>query len=412
VKGALRLAVMALGVLAASRGARASVQFADWRATSLGTEVDRAAFEHRILVLVVTQPDWCPPCIKLDKTWLKNDADATVRDMTAEAVVLEVHGYDEPEAGILRSQGVLFRGTPTTHVYAPSHVGSKLGDARLIGSIVGAPDDYPEQLKHLIAGEDPIGDLERKVHAESDRVARCKLLLELGDAYASRGDTVGARLCFQNVRHASRSFMTLAQQAQLDELRRDAAWRQADGLTLRVRKAWREALGEIEAYEQAFRPRAEEKARNAYAKAWALVHLDRTEEALRLLRRDLADDADGAETFLYFCFRSDDPVAWTWGERFAGEALLRFPEHRAALLEGDGRIARRQGRLADAERVFTEAVALEKDPEQRLVYEGELETVRNEIAGKGEKVARADVTHDGRSHHGSGAGAVRVGLGR
>jgi len=406
------LVVALLGVLSLGAPARASVEFADWRATSLATEVDRAAAEHRVLVLVVTQPDWCPPCIKLDKTWLKNDFDTAVGDMTRDAVVLEVRGYDEPEAGLLRNQGVLFRGTPTTHVFMPAHVGGKLGEARLVGSIVGAPDDFPEQLKGLLAGVDPVGDLENRVRAETDRVARCKLLLELGEAYASRGDVAAARSAFHDVRHASRSSMTPVQQAQLDEMRREAAWKQADVL-LRVRKDWSAALGEIEAYDHSFRPRADERARTAYAKAWALTHLDRTEEALRLLRRGLADDADGAETFLYFCFRSDDPLAWTWGERFAGEALQRFPDRRAAMLEGEGRIARRQGRLDAAERDFAEAVALEKDPENRLTYEGELETVRNEIAGgTGGKAAKEDVAHDDRPEHGSGARPVRVGLGR
>jgi hypothetical protein len=386
------LALVAL--LGLSGDAAAACRFEDWRGATLQDVTDRAAREKRLVVLVVSQPDWCPPCIRLDRKWLKNAQDTEVSTITKDAIVLEANGYDEPDASILRRHRIAFRGTPTTYVFAPSAEHRLLGDAPLRGSIIGAPDDFPARLASIIDGHDPIEELERKIDEQGheDKIQRAKDLLELGDLYAARGDRASTYLCYRHVRRIQYGTLPAEQAAELKELKREAAWRQADTSMLRVNKNYSEALEDVVAYENGFRRRQDEKARTAYAKAWAMANDGDVPGALRVLENGLTDDADGAETFLYFCFRTGDRTALVAGERVAKEATWRWPERRATWLEGMGRIARRQGRYADAERAFAEAASLETDPEVKLVYEGQLDHVRGELA---ERQAAMEVSrHD------------------
>lgn len=392
----------------------AACRFEDWKSTTLQDVADRAAREKRLVVLVVSQPDWCPPCIRLDRKWLKNDADTTVADITKDALVLEVNGYDEPGASILRRHRLAFRGTPTTYVFAPAAEHRLLGDAPLRGSIIGAPDDFPEQLSAIIGGHDPIEDLERKIDRQGhdDKIQRAKDLLELGDLYAARGDRASSYLAYRHVRRFQYGGLSPREVAELKELKRDAAWRQADTAMLRVRKDYPSALQDIDAYDNGFVRRQDEKARTAYAKAWAMTNAGDPDGALRVLKAGLPDDADGAETFLYFCFRSGDGPALVAGERMAKEAMWRWPERRAIWLEGMGRIARRQGRYEDAERAFAEAASLETDPEVKLVYQGQLDHARGERAARQDAMEVAHDAPDDQSLDGGDSRRAPGSLGR
>lgn len=397
----------------------AAVRFEDWRSTSLSAVTDRAARERRKVVLVVTQPDWCPPCILLDKKWLKNDADTEVAEITSEALVVEARGYDADDAAVLRKHHVSFRGTPTTFVLAPAAEHQALGDALLVGSIVGAPHDYPARLRTLLEGEDALAALQRTLWNTHGRLARAKVQMELGELCASRGDRMGSYMAFARVRRHRETGLPAAEAAELGALKREAAWKQADTVMLRVRKNYSEALEDIVAYQNGYRRRADERGAIAYSKAWALANVGRVEEALAVLEREMPDDADAAEAYLYFCFRCEHPRALVAGERKASEALWRWPEKRASWLEARGRIERRQNRLSAAERSFAEAVSLETDPEAKLVYEGELGTVRTEMdqAAHRRTVARAvetphDEGQDDRSGDGRDARRASAGLGR
>lgn len=398
--------------------AEAACQFEDWRATSLQAVADRAANEGRLVVLVVSQPDWCPPCIRLNSKWLKNPADTEVGGMTRDAIVLEANGYDEPDASVLRKHRIAFRGTPTTFVFAPTNQKRLLGDAPLRGSIIGAPDDYPAQLRAILDGHDPIDELERRIDQqdERDKIQRAKDRLELGDLYAARGDKMSSYLEYRHVRRTKYSGLSDAEIAELKELKRDAAWRQADTAMLRVRKNYPEAYEDIVAYENGFRRRLDEQGRTAYSKAWAMANMGDVPGALQVLYAGLPDDADGAESFLYFCFRSGHRTALVAGERKAKEAMWRWPERRATWLEAQGRIERRQGRLEDAERSFAEAVSLETDPEVKLVYQGQLDHVRGEIAAEraaeGQTKVAQDEGSDDRPQHGRDPRRVPAGLRR
>ncbi len=361
-------------------GALASVRFTDWRSESLASVADRAARERVPVVLIVTQPDWCPPCIVLDRKWLKNPDDRVVADLTKDAIVLEAHGYDRPDADILRKHGIQFRGTPTTFVFAPRSEGELLGRAPLLGSVLGAPEDFPDQLARLIAGDDAVGDLERAIERapDADRVGRAKLMLQLGDLLAARGDGPGAYLTYRRVRRLHESGLSREDREALDELQREAAWRQADTALLRVRKDYEAALREIRGFENTFVARESERERIAYAKAWAMAMRGDVRGALDVLDAGLPDTAGGAETFAYFCFRSEEPRALVAGERRVAEAMRRYPEQMATWLAARGRIERRQGRLAEAEASFATAIELQADPEERLVVEGQLAHVRQE----------------------------------
>lgn len=415
-KPAVLLALVAS--LALAPQAEAACDFVDWRATSLQAVADRAANEGRLVILVVSQPDWCPPCIRLNTKWLKNPSETEIAGLTRDALLVEANGYDDPDASVLRKHRISFRGTPTTYVFAPVQQKRLLGDAPLRGAIIGAPDDYPAQLRALLDGHDPIEDLERRIDQqhERDKIQRAKDMLELGDLYAARGDRMSSYLSYRHVRRTKYSRLTPAEIVELKELKRDAAWRQADTAMLRVRKNYPRAYADIVHYENGFRHRLDERGRTAYSKAWAMANLGDVPGALAVLDEGLPDDADGAESFLYFCFRSGHRTALVAGERRAKEAMWRFPERRAIWLEGLGRIQRRQGRLEDAQRSFAEAVSLETDPEVKMVYQGQYDHVRGEHAARLAAEAQSQVSQhdssDDRSVHGSDTRRVPAGLGR
>ena len=71
VAGAAALACV-IALLALALPAAAAVEFAEWDPAALGDLIAEAASTQKPLLLVVTQPDWCPPCIRLDQEILGN----------------------------------------------------------------------------------------------------------------------------------------------------------------------------------------------------------------------------------------------------------------------------------------------------------------------------------------------------
>lgn len=377
-----RVAAAGLVALGLTAVAPAAVTFHPWQDTSLSQVVDQASRTKKLVVLVVTQPDWCPPCIRLDQRWLTNAGDTAVRDATKDALVLEVWGYDAAGAELLRRQEVRFQGTPTTHVFRPEHPGEPLGRAALLGSIVGAPDDYPAQLARIMGGHDPVADAKAEVEAAPDRVARGKALLALAALHAARGEADAASSALAAVQALPADGIDAASAAALAGAKGQAAWEQAATVDLRVRKDAAVALRGIDSYIATHGMAMDRVQDITYARAAALARLGRVTEALDAMERTHVDPgtADGHETFAYFCFRQESTEALLRGEARTREALAKFPDARAALQQALGRILRRQGRLVEAEAAFAESVRAARDDEQRLVNQGQLDMVRRELA--------------------------------
>jgi tetratricopeptide (TPR) repeat protein len=380
--------VSALALVLLASSAPAAVRFEPWQETSFDDAIDRAAREQRQVVLIVTQPDWCPPCIQLDEKWLKNPADTEAADILGDAMVLEVRGYEKDGGALLRANGIAFQGTPTTHVFGVPTEGATLGSAPLEGSVVGAPKDWPAQVKALLAGESPLRAAQQAVIDAENPLVRAHALYDLGELLAARGDANGASRAFRRVEWMTRvSLKTDEQEEELWQLKKKAAWERAATVDLRVRKDYRAAYRGINGWcdmycPTKYRPSADELGKIAYARAWALQGMGRTQDALDELDRGLPQTADGFEDFLYFTFRSEDPSLLLEGERRVSIALAQYPERRAALMQALGRIQRKQGRLAEAEISLAEAVRLAPPGEDRMVYQSQLETVRRELAEK------------------------------
>lgn len=368
---------VALGSGTLVQPASAAVSWSAWAETSFQEEVDRAAEERRLLILVVTQPDWCPPCIRLNHRWLENPEEQVVADATRGAVLLEVLGYDADGAALLREQRIRFQGTPTTHVYRPTRAGQLLSRAEHLGSIVGAPDDYAERLVAIVSGRDAVAGLREDVREAADETRRAELRLELADRLIARGDDAEAERVLRQVERRARRG---AEGSELAALGRRASWRRAAVVDLRVRKDYPAALAGIDAHVKRHGRPDDEREAIGYARAWALAHLDREDEALAELRATYLQPRtrDGIATFAYFAFRVRSERLMTLAEREV-QGLLRDRPDDAVLHQALGRLHRRQGRLHDALDAFARAVELAPDDAARVVYRGQWRHVRDEL---------------------------------
>ena len=148
-----------IALLALARPAEATVEFAEWDPAALGDLIAEAAGAQKHLLLVVTQPDWCPPCIRLDRDILGNpDEKRDRRAGTHGWLAIEVLGYDAPGALLLRQHGIQFIGTPTTY---PAGAGG--GRAPAVWRLARARGHrwLPERLRRSVwrwpqSGHDPV----------------------------------------------------------------------------------------------------------------------------------------------------------------------------------------------------------------------------------------------------------------
>jgi thiol-disulfide isomerase/thioredoxin len=95
-------------------GAQAAVSFDPYK--SLTEVLTTHAVDERVVMMVISQRDWCPPCIALDTELLRNPDEDELARLTEDWVVIEVNGYEEPWSAQLKQHGVDFPGTPTTLV--------------------------------------------------------------------------------------------------------------------------------------------------------------------------------------------------------------------------------------------------------------------------------------------------------
>jgi tetratricopeptide (TPR) repeat protein len=366
--------------------ATAAVEWTHWQDSSFQEAVDQAAREKKLVALVVTQPDWCPPCIRLNANWLNNPDDESVSPLLADAVMLEVLGYDAPGAALLKAQGIRFQGTPSLLVYRPSVPGAVLGRAQLLGSVVGAPKDYAERLRVIVEGHDPVAAVRARLRTERNPLERAMFALELADLLVSRGDANGAAKALRLVRDARRTARALTpeQAEDLDLLVRDAEWKRAASVEMRVNKDYETALAGIDAWLGRHGREARDAQDIAYARGWTLAKLGRTEEAREEMTAGfLQEGQEGLETYAYFAFRVGDAAILSHAEGLVRHALEHGLGEEGNLAGALGRLLRQQGRYAEAVDAFTHAVELTQGDTQ-VVWQGQLDYCRGELAASGQ----------------------------
>ncbi len=187
--------VLGIAALVASGGAAASVQFSDWQAEGIEPLVSTAARENRLMLVVITQPDWCPPCIRLERDLLGNPEATDIAELTRDWTAIEVLGYDSPGAEFLAEQGLRFHGTPTTLLLKPASADAPLGEATVLTSINGFPEDYTDTLRRAAGGFDQV--------LAAQQAMRDAPTLEnyrtLGRAYIDQGSVISARRVYRSM---------------------------------------------------------------------------------------------------------------------------------------------------------------------------------------------------------------------
>jgi hypothetical protein len=363
-----RLWVMFAAIVLACPAA-AAVRFTDWSTDNIEQLLAETAAADSLVMLVITQPDWCPGCIELDNKLLRNPDASDIADLTRDWLVLEVFAYDPPGAAFIASQGVAFLGTPTTVLLKPRAGDRRLGEARQVTAIVGFPGDYMERLDRAAAGHDAIAEAQAKLREHNDVPS----LQALAAAFLAAGDAAAARRVFQSL---------LLREELTAEERRAAALESILGPTQRVEKDHRRALQELALWVEAF-PEGESNPEYLYARAWSLLSIDDRAAAMELIRTVYmdSDDADMTASYLYLAFRSPTDLLLEHAEARARAAIDQFPEQAARFHAAHGRLLRRQGRLSEAETAFARAVeGVAPDHPSRGTYAGQLEFVRKELA--------------------------------
>lgn len=361
------LAIPGLTLWLATAGA--DVTFTDWEEASLGRLISTAGEDNRFIMLVISQNDWCPDCIRLDRDLLSNPDATAIRDLTRDWLVLDVPGYDERGANVLAAHAVQFLGTPTTFILQAKPDTRRLGDARVIGSIVGYTDDYMGRLEDLAAGFDALATAQRSLRESGTS----EDYLTLARVYVEQGDRA----------NALRVFRSLLYRDDLEgEVRRDVRWEMIITVTQRVAKDHQQAVAAMDAFAGDY-PDFAAGTEFAYHMAWSLMALGRVDEARPILNESFRDSGNAESTYdyLYVVFRNPQSELLQEAEVVARAAITKYPEESALFHHALGRILRREGRYEEAAEAFEQAIALANvDDEFYPVYIGQLEYVRSELA--------------------------------
>ncbi len=364
--------VVAAGLIASA--AEAQVTFTSLADQSLEEVVAAAGEADRLVMLVITQPDWCPPCIRLDRDLLRNPDAGEIRELTRDWAVVEIHGYDEDGDRLLRDQGIQFSGTPTTLVVRPAPGGGRLRAGTLLGSIVGYPEDYVAQLRRAAGGHDPL--------AAAEAEARTRDLpadwMALGDLYVARGQAQLAKRAYQRILGLEADDLPGIDADSLAVLQRQARWANITRGYQRVAKDHKTALHLLDDF-AAMYPDAESDAKFQYVRAWSLMADGREERALEHLREHFLPPAslEQLEDFLYLAFRHPLPDIMDLAVVEAERGLETYPDAEASLRESLARVLRRQGKTRQAEAEFERALALTDPADARYpIIEAQLHFVR------------------------------------
>jgi hypothetical protein len=349
--------------------AAAEVRFAQWTPQNLPGLLAEAAAGGTPVMVVITQPDWCPGCIELDRALLRNPEAAEVAELTHSWLVLEIYGYDEPDASILAEQGISFLGTPTTLLLRPSPGDRRLGDSRQLASVVGFPDDYLARLERAASGHDAIAEAQARLREENDPDA----LEALAQAYLAAGEADAARRVYRSL---------LLREELSEEQQRKFALQAVTHTSQRLENDHRRTLAELDAWAERY-PQGRDDPDFVYARAWAMLSLGERDAALELVRTAYLDseDPDTVARYLYLAFRDPSELLLDEAELRARAAIEAFPGQAARFNSAHGRILRRLGRLEEAELAFRRAVELSgPDDANHGTYLGQLEFVRNQRA--------------------------------
>lgn len=361
-----------LALALASAPAGAAVRFTAWAPDTIDAVIAAAAARDGYVMVVITQPDWCPGCIQLDRELLRNPEAEGIAVLTADWQVLEVLGYDEPDASFLAAQGLGFLGTPTTLLLRPQAGDQRLGDARQVAAIVGYPEDYEAQLRQAAAGHDAIVAAQAAVRERNDVAA----LEALAQAYLAAGQAEPAR----------RVFLSLLLREELTaEQQRDISLRAILQPTQRVENDHARTLEELEAWAARY-PEGRKRQDFMYARAWALLATGQLDAARSYIDSVYAgsDDPETVAQYLYLAFREPTRSLLPAAEARARTAITEFPAQAARFYSAHGRLLRRMGRLEEAEQAFASAVARAAPDNPSLgTYRGQLEFVRRELASRG-----------------------------
>mgnify|MGYP001360767330 CR=1 FL=1 len=344
---------LALVVLLAlsSSPAGAAVRFADWKPDTIDAVIAQAAAKDGYVMVVITQPDWCPGCIKLDRELLRNPEAEGIAALTTDWQVL---------------------GTPTTLLLRPQQGDARLGDARQVAAIVGYPDDYEYQLRQAAEGYDAVVAAQAAVRERNDVAA----LEALAQAYLAAGQADAARRVFQSL---------LLREELTPEQQLDISLRAILQPTQRVENDHARTLLELEAWAARY-PAGRERQDFMYGKAWALLATGQLEAAQAYIDEVYAasGDADTVAQYLYLAFREPTRTLLPAAEARARAAITEFPEQAARFYSAHGRLLRRMGRLEEAEQAFAAAVARAAADNPSLgTYQGQLEFVQRELAARG-----------------------------
>lgn len=348
--------------------ATATVRFSDWQETGMEPLLVQAARQRQPVLLVITQPDWCPPCILLEREVLGAPGETRLSGLSTDWLALKVHGYDAAGKALLQRHGIGFVGVPTTLLLRPAGQ-RRLGAMQRLASIVGFPADYVERLAAAARGEDPLRHARDAFAARNDIDSE----LELARQYAYRGDASSAR----------QHYGAVLEHTDLDpRLRREIEWELVEQLSQRLEGDHARAMAEAEVFAQRYPESAAELDFVAF-QAHNLFALGRPAEGLQRMQPFLDDDlgSEPLRRLLYLVFLYPEPAMLTLALRLAEQGLLEYPEDAARLHAASGRLLRRQQRPAEAVDAFTRAVALsrETDPEHDI-YLAQLEHARRELA--------------------------------
>ena len=368
----LRALVVSLTLAAWSTTATAAVRFAEWTPETIGGVIAEAAATDSYIMVVITQPDWCPGCIQLDNELLRNPEAAGIAALTADWQVVEILGYDEPDASFLAAQGLGFLGTPTTLLLRPEPGDRRLGDARQVAAIVGYPDDYEDRLRQAAAGYDGIVAAQAAVREQNDVAA----LEALAQAYLAAGQADPARRVFQSL---------LLRDELSPEERLEISLLAILQPTQRIENDHARVLRELAAWAERY-PEGTKRPDYMYARAWALLATGQQAAAEAYIDEVYAGstDADTVAQYLYLAFREPTGTLLVRAEARARAAIEEFPQQAARFHSAHGRLLRRMGRLAEAEQAFATAVAKAGPDHPSLgTYRGQLEFVRRELAAAG-----------------------------
>jgi tetratricopeptide (TPR) repeat protein len=348
----LGLSFLVLGFVTSRSAAEVTFQPA---AVPLADIVTPAAAEERIVMLVVTQPDWCPPCIHLDRTFLRNPDAADIRALTKNWVVVEVHGYEPAGKAALEQQQIEFVGTPTTFVIKLRAGDKILRDGELLGSVVGAPDDYVLRLRQAADHNDDTETLE----AAAKRSGRPEDWMTLGARYVERGQAARATMAYQRVIGMSDASTFGLSADSLAALQKTARWKLATEVTQSVEKDHGRAIALLARYAELY-PEESNDPDVLYATFFSELKAGHAAEILPLIEETYlkSGELDDLKTFLYLAFRTEQPDVLELGVKKAREGIARFPEAEASLSAGLGRVLRALGQNKRAAEAFKRAVEL------------------------------------------------------